>query len=57
MGAIFLLEPQIYETLCPKFIYAMWQRMVSMETHNAILKIGGLPTKSFISQLLLNLYY
>ena len=40
-----------------KLIPAMCKCMVSMATNNAILKIGGVTTKSFISQLLLSLYY
>ena len=38
-------------------ISAMCQCMVSMATHNAIFKNGGVTTKSFISQLLLSLDY
>ena len=37
-----------------KLIPAMCKCMVSMGTHNAILKNGGVTTKSFISQLLLS---
>ena len=40
-----------------KLIPAMRKCMVSMATHNAILKNGGVTTKSFISQLLLSLDY
>ena len=40
-----------------KLIPAMCKCMVSMATNNAILKIGGVTTKSFISQLLLSLDY
>ena len=40
-----------------KLIPAMCKCMVSIATHNAILKNGGVTTKSFISQLLLSLDY
>ena len=40
-----------------KLIPAMCKCMVSMATHNAILKKGGVTRKSFISQLLLRLNY
>ena len=40
-----------------KLNLAMYKCMVSMATHNAILKNGGVTTKSFISQLLLSLDY
>ena len=40
-----------------KLIPAMCKCMVSMATNNAIIKIGGVTTKSFISQLLLSLDY
>ena len=40
-----------------KIIPAMCNCMVSMATHNAILKNGGVTTKAFISQLLLSLDY
>ena len=40
-----------------KLIPAMCKYMVSMAPNNAILKIGGVTTKAFISQLLLSLDY
>ena len=40
-----------------KLIPAMCNCMVSMATHSAILKNGGVTTKSIISQLLLSLDY
>ena len=40
-----------------KLILAICKCMVSMATHNAILKNGGVTTKSFKSQLLLCLDY
>ena len=40
-----------------KLIPAMCKCMVSKATNNAILKNGGVTTKSFISQLLLSLDY
>ena len=40
-----------------KLIPAICKCMVSMATHNAILKNGGATTKSFIPQLVLGLDY
>ena len=40
-----------------KLIPDMCKCMVSVATNNAILKNGGVTTKSFISQLLLSLDY
>ena len=40
-----------------KLIPAVCKCMVSMATHNVILKNGGVTRKSFISQLLLSLNY
>ena len=40
-----------------KLIPAICKCMGVIETHNAILKNGGVTRKSFISQLILNLNY
>ena len=44
------------QNICPLTYFGhVKMKLVSMATHNAILKNGGVPTKSLICQLLLNL--
>ena len=58
MGAkLFSGTPRCIKNVSNKFIWAMLKCMVAMANRNAILKNGGLPTKSIISQLLLTIDY
>ena len=46
------------QNICPLLYFGRVEmKLVSMATHYAILKNGGVPTKSTICQLLLNLKY
>ena len=58
MGAkLFIGTPECDKIFVSTFFGYVKMKLVSMATQNLILKNGGVPTKSIIFQMLLNLKY